>query len=114
MYRLESTQADVGGWPPVVICFEQSYDREAVLSKAYCLEKNGILVRKDICHSWTNNTRTFVAQMYPPRQIMVKRYFVSDNRGHVMPGAPAVVPAKEVHGESEVKISDSSVLSEVF
>ena len=45
MYRLESTLVDVGGWPPVVICFEQSYDREAVLSKAYCLEKNGILVR---------------------------------------------------------------------
>ena len=45
MYRLERTLVDVGGWPPVVICFEQSYDREAVLSKAHCLEKNGILVR---------------------------------------------------------------------
>ena len=50
VYRLESSQADVGGWPPVVICFEQAYDREAVISKAYCLEKNGILVR--LIHSY--------------------------------------------------------------
>ena len=45
LYRLESTIADVGGWPPVVVCFEHAYDREAVLSKALCMERNGILVR---------------------------------------------------------------------
>ena len=45
IYRLERTTADVGGWPPVVVCFEHAYDREAVLSKAHCMERNAILVR---------------------------------------------------------------------
>ena len=46
LYRVESTIADVGGWPPVVVCFEHAYDREAVLSKAQSMERTGILVRK--------------------------------------------------------------------
>ena len=46
IYRLSSTKTEVGGLPPVVVCFEHVYDREAVLNRAHCLERTGILVSK--------------------------------------------------------------------
>ena len=30
----------MGGWPPLVLCFEHSYDRDAVLGKAHLLERS--------------------------------------------------------------------------
>ena len=44
IYRLSCTRTEVGGWPPIVICFEHAYDREAVLNRAHCMERTGILV----------------------------------------------------------------------
>ena len=32
-------RCEVGGWPPLVLCFEHSYDRDAVLGKAHLLER---------------------------------------------------------------------------
>lgn len=32
-------RCEVGGWPPLVLCFEHSYDRDAVLSKAHLLDR---------------------------------------------------------------------------
>ena len=44
IYRLTCTRTEVGGLPPVVICFQHAYDREAVLNRAHCMERTGILV----------------------------------------------------------------------
>ena len=34
----------MGGWPPLVICFQHYYDKEAILNRADMLERSGILV----------------------------------------------------------------------
>lgn len=44
IYRLSCTRTEVAGLPPVVVCFEHVYDREAVLNRAHCMERTGILV----------------------------------------------------------------------
>ena len=53
-------RCEVGGWPPLVLCFEHSYDRDAVLGKAHLLERSdtapshltvprtGILITEDM------------------------------------------------------------------
>ena len=36
-------RCEVGGWPPLVLCFEHSYDRDAVLGKAHLLERQAAI-----------------------------------------------------------------------
>ena len=36
-------RCEVGGWPPLVLCFEHSYDRDAVLGKAHLLERRAAI-----------------------------------------------------------------------
>ena len=44
-YRLTSTRVEVNGCPPVLLSFEHQHDRDAVLAKASCLDKQaGIAV----------------------------------------------------------------------
>ena len=38
----------MGGWPPLVICFQHYYDKEAILNRADMLERSGILVSSNI------------------------------------------------------------------
>ena len=47
IYRLSCTRTEVAGLPPVVVCFEHAYDREAVLNRAHCLDRSGIMVGTD-------------------------------------------------------------------
>ena len=41
-------RSEVGGWPPLVICFQHYYDKEAILNRADMLERSGILVSRNI------------------------------------------------------------------
>ena len=42
--RLGCTRVEVGGWPPVLLSFDQPYDRDVVLNKAQCLDRTGLMV----------------------------------------------------------------------
>ena len=46
--RLGVTRVELGGWPPVLLSFEHSYDRDAVMSRASCLDRSGIMITEDI------------------------------------------------------------------
>ena len=35
---------ELGGWPPVLLCFEQISDRDVVFNRASCLERTGLMV----------------------------------------------------------------------
>ena len=42
---------ELGGWPPVLLCFEQLYDRDVVLNRATCLERTGLMITEDMTRS---------------------------------------------------------------
>ena len=46
-------RCEVGGWPPLVLCFEHSYDRDAVLGKAHLLDRQLFC-----CHFYCHGFRT--------------------------------------------------------
>ena len=43
-FRLSNTRVELGGWPPVLLCFEQISDRDVVFNRASCLERTGLMV----------------------------------------------------------------------
>ena len=49
--RLGGTRVELGGWPPVLLCFEQLYDRDVVLNRATCLERTGLMITEDMTRS---------------------------------------------------------------
>lgn len=44
-YRLSPTRVEFNGFPPVLMSFEHQHDRDTILAKATCLDKqSGIVV----------------------------------------------------------------------
>ena len=78
---------ELGGWPPVLLCFEQLYDRDVVLNRAHCLERTGLMITEDMTRpereQW-GELRKFMVKVktkYPTSQCFLKKttLFV-DNR----------------------------------
>ena len=91
LYRVESTSVDVGGWPPVVICFEQTFDRETVLTKAQTLERGGIMVTSEYFF------------------YILSSFLCPGDGGHEQSREGSVGTSEKLHEQDKDKVSSSSV-----
>ena len=108
--RLGQTRVELGGWPPVLLSFEHSYDRDAVISRAGCLDRSGIMITEDMTRPdremW-GELRKFMVRVktkYPTSQCFLKkttlfvdtRMFVwSLEEGRVMEQAVISIPTTQ-------------------
>ena len=105
--RLGVTRVELGGWPPVLLCFSHTYDRDAVLSRASCLERSGIMMTEDMTRPdremW-GQLRKFMVRVktkYPTSQCFLKkttlfvdtrRFVWSLDEGRIMEQAVISIP----------------------
>ena len=108
--RLGVTRVELGGHPPLLLSFEHSYDRDAVVSRASCLERSGIMITEDMTRPdremW-GELRKFMVRVkakYPTSQCFLKkttlfvdtRMFVwSLEEGRVMEQAVISIPTTQ-------------------
>ena len=108
--RLGVTRVELGGWPPVLLCFSHTYDRDAVLSRASCLERSGIMMTEDMTRPdremW-GQLRKFMVRVktkYPTSQCFLKkttlfvdtrRFVWSLDEGRIMEQAVISIPTTQ-------------------
>lgn len=108
--RLGVTRVELGGWPPVLLCFSHTYDRDAVLSRASCLERSGIMMTEDMTRPdremW-GQLRKFMVRVktkYPTSQCFLKkttlfvdtrRFVWSLDEGRIMEQAVIFIPTTQ-------------------